>query len=66
MSDADTTAQTVTTDDHAAVDDHEEGHGHEAPAEPLGPVDLEAWGYAIGGGLIGLIVVVALFLAGGG
>ena len=55
----------VETTHAAATGDHEDGHGHEAPAEPPGPVDLEAWGYAIGGGLIGLIVVVALFVASG-
>ena len=65
MSDADTNPAAGTTD-HDAADDHGGGQGHEAPAEPVGPVDLETWGYAIGGGLIGLIVVAALFVANGG
>jgi hypothetical protein len=39
-------------------------HGHAGdPTEPLGPVDVAAWTYAIGGAVIGLLVVVVLYLA---
>lgn len=53
---------------HAAADDaHDEasGHGHEPPAEPLGPIDVTTWLYAIGGGAVGVVVALALFAAGG-
>jgi hypothetical protein len=46
------------------VDDH--AHGHEAGAEPLGSIDTATWAYAIGGGAIGLIVALVLFVARGG
>ena len=39
------------------------GHGHEEPSEPLGPVDLVGWGYALGGGAIGLVTALALYAA---
>ncbi len=51
-----------------ATDDHTDdvaGHGHAPAAEPLGPIDLRAWAYAVMGGAVGLVVVVALFVAGG-
>lgn len=46
-------------------DTHDPGHGHTA-AEPLGPVDVIAWGYAITGGAVGVIVALALLAARGG
>lgn len=55
MSDADTT--------HTTADEHD--HGHSPASEPLGPVDWEAWAYALGGGVLGLLVVLALVLARG-
>jgi hypothetical protein len=58
MSDADTT--------HAAPDDHGGGHGHAPATEPLGPVDLTAWAYAVAGALLGALVVLALLIARGG
>ncbi len=58
MSDADAPATAIDTHD-----DHDTGHGHEAPGEPLGPVDTRAWGAAILGGAMGLLVVLALFAA---
>lgn len=61
MSD-DETAHATATDAH---DDHGSGHGHEPPPEPLGPVDVTGWAYAIGGGAIGLVVALAFFVAGG-
>jgi ABC-type Zn2+ transport system substrate-binding protein/surface adhesin len=46
-------------DGHGSGDDH----GHGGPAEPLGPVDARAWAAAIGGSLLAIVVVVALYLA---
>ena len=64
MSDAETIhTSTARADAH---DDHGSGHGHEPAGEPLGPVDVSAWAYTIVGGAVGLLVVLALFVAGGG
>ena len=57
MSDADTT--------HASADAHDDGHGHAPAGEPLGPIDFEAWAYAIGGAALGVLVALALFIARG-
>ncbi len=59
MSDAETTP--ATADD----DDAQHGHGHAPSGEPLGPVDVTAWAYALGGSLLGLLVIVALYIARG-
>ena len=40
-----------------------DGHGHEASSEPLGPVDRRAWAAAIGGGALGIVVILALYLS---
>lgn len=61
MSDTETTPP-AHGDSHAADPG---GHAHEPSGESLGPVDLEAWGYAVAGCLIGLIVAAALFVARG-
>jgi hypothetical protein len=45
-------------------DDHDDGH-HEPAGEPLGPIDAAKWGYAIAGGAVGILVVLALFVASG-
>ena len=58
MSDADTT--------HAPADAHDDGHGHAPASERLGPIDWKTWAYAIGGAMLGALVVLALFIAGGG
>jgi hypothetical protein len=58
MSDADTT--------HAPADGQDDGHGHAPVSEPLGPIDWETWAYTIGGAVLGALVVLALFIAGGG
>jgi len=50
---------------HGAGQDTSHGHGHEATSEPLGPVDLVAWAYAAAGALVGLVTVLALYLASG-
>ena len=60
MSDAET-APATTPDIH---DDHDDGH-HEPAGEPLGPIDATKWGYAVAGGAVGILVVVALFVASG-
>jgi hypothetical protein len=62
MSDADTT--------HATHGDEYDdgrggGHGHASAGEPLGPIDLIAWGYAFAGAVLGALVVLALFIARG-
>ena len=53
-----------TMDDHGAEhghDDHNMGEGHEAAA--LGPIDVTAWGAAILGIALGLVVLVAFMQA---
>ncbi len=50
---------------HDAQDTHDASHGHESPAEPLGPIDTATWGYAVAGAAIGVILVLALLVAGG-
>ncbi len=57
MSDAETT--------HAPADGHDEGHGHAQTGAALGPIDWEAWAYAIGGGVLGALVALALYIASG-
>lgn len=61
MSEADTTHASSVSDAS-----HDSGHGHEPAAEPLGPVDRRGWAIAIGGGAIGVLVTLALFVAGQG
>jgi hypothetical protein len=58
MSDADTA--------HTPTDAHDDGHGHAPAGESLGPIDWAAWGYTIGGAVLGALVVAALFIANGG
>jgi hypothetical protein len=58
MSDADTT--------HTTADGDQDAHGHAPTGELLGPVDWEAWAYALGGGVLGLLVALALLIARGG
>ncbi|MBA2300500.1 MAG: hypothetical protein H0W22_06970 [Chloroflexi bacterium] len=51
---------------HHATDDHGDEHGHDDHAhgdEPLGPLDVPAWGAGILGVLLGLAVVLAFVLA---
>jgi hypothetical protein len=40
---------------------HDDGHGHDA--EPLGPIDVKAWGAGILGVASGLLVAGVMFLA---
>lgn len=51
---------------HGATDDHGDSHGHDDHAhglETLGPLDLPAWGAALLGLVLGLIVVFAFVQA---
>lgn len=49
----------------AHPDAHGGGHGAHgaAGAEPLGPIDLGLWAYAVIGAGLGLLVAVVLYLA---
>jgi hypothetical protein len=46
-------------DAHTSISDDDHGHAGVA----LGPIDWGAWGYAIAGGLLGLIVVAVFWFA---
>ena len=61
MSDAETAHPETTELD--AHDDH--GAGHDRAGEPLGPVDLTTWAYALAGGAVGVLVVLAMLVATG-
>jgi len=50
--------------DHDVVDGGH-GGGHESQGEPLGPVDLTAWAYALAGACLGLLTAAGLYLARG-
>jgi hypothetical protein len=48
---------------HGAAEDHGADHGHDDHAHAgmaLGPIDVQAWGAAAVGVLLGLVVVLAL------
>jgi hypothetical protein len=49
--------------DHGSAADHDPEHAHAPDAESLGPIDLVAWAYAIAGGAVGLLVLLALYVA---
>jgi|GEM_PF-7048514 len=61
MSDAET-AHASAPDTH---DDRADGHGHAPAGEPLGPIDVTAWAYALVGAAMGTLVVLVLFIARG-
>jgi hypothetical protein len=51
---------------HHGTDDHGDEHGHDDHAhgdEPLGPIDVPAWGAGVLGVLLGLGVTLAFVLA---
>jgi hypothetical protein len=54
---------------HHAPDDHGEDHGHDDHAhddsDPLGPIDLIAWGSGIAGIVLGLVVAFVFALSTG-
>jgi hypothetical protein len=56
-------AETAHSTDPAA---HDDTSHHEPAGEPLGPVDVAKWGYAIAGGAVGVLVVVVLVVASAG
>ncbi|MFV2065113.1 MAG: hypothetical protein ACC726_16605 [Chloroflexota bacterium] len=58
MSDADPTVTTADTHE-----DSDAGHSHDAASDPLGPVGSRAWGAAILGGGVALLVALVLFAA---
>jgi len=45
--------------------DHPPGHGEVHPIAELGPVDIAAWSYTLAGSLLGLLTVLALYVARG-
>ena len=49
-------------DTHTTLSDDDHGHAEAA----LGPIDWGTWGYAIMGGVAGLIVLAFFFMALGG
>jgi hypothetical protein len=53
------------TDAHAAPGDEDHAHADDhAHAEPrLGPIDWPAWGYAVVGVILALLVIVTFFIA---
>ncbi len=62
----DTTGMSHRDATHASANDEPDGgHGHAHAGEPLGPVDVTAWGYALAGSLLGVLVVLALLVARG-
>ncbi len=49
-------------DAHTTLSDDDHGHAE----TPLGPIDWAKWGYAIAGGIAGMIVIAFFFIALGG
>jgi len=51
---------------HHSTDDHGEDHGHDDHAhgeEPLGPIDVAAWGAGVLGVLVGVAIAVCFAVA---
>lgn len=51
---------------HKATDDHGDDHGHDDHAqgeEPLGPIDVHAWGAAILGVALGAVTAACFVVA---
>ena len=52
---------------HHAPDDHGEDHGHDdhahSDSDPLGPIDLIAWGAGIAGIVLGLCVALVFWMS---
>jgi hypothetical protein len=52
--------------EHHLADDHGDDHGHDDHAhgeEPLGPIDVAAWGAGVLGIALGIVVAVCFALA---
>lgn len=64
MPDAETTHVTTDEAGHGQGHDSDDDAGH-AASEPLGPVDLTAWAYAIAGSALGILILLALYVARG-
>ena len=61
-------SDTHSSDAHGSAglgDAHGDSHGdHGVPgSEPLGPIDVRSWAYALIGAALGLLVVAVLFVA---
>jgi hypothetical protein len=54
------------TKDPDSAPAHASDHGHGSAGEQLGPVDVMTWAYALGGGVIGIVVALAMLAARGG
>ena len=54
----------TTPPNHDGVADGH-GGGHDSEGEPLGPVNLAAWAYALAGACLGLLTAAGLYLARG-
>ena len=53
-------------DEPHGTSDHGDDHGHDDHAdadEPLGPIDVSAWGALVGGIALGLIVALCIAFA---
>lgn len=53
---------------HHLTDDHGDDHGHDDHAhgeEPLGPIDVAAWGAGALGVLVGVVIAACFALATG-
>ncbi len=53
---------------HHSTDDHGDDHGHDDhahPEEPLGPIDVAAWGAGALGVLVGVFMAACFALATG-
>lgn len=64
MSDAENTPSTTGGGDGGHDPEAGHGDGHVPAGEALGPVDLATWAYAIAGSALGLLTIVALYVAG--
>ena len=52
--------------DHHSTSDHGEDHGHDDHAhgeEPLGPIDIAAWGAGVVGILVGVAIAACFAVA---
>jgi hypothetical protein len=59
--------QTMSADPHT-TDDHGDDHGHDDHGhgeEPLGPIDVRAWGAAVLGLALGAVVAVCFAITTG-
>ena len=65
---ADPHADDAMTGPHGSADDHGADHGHDDHGhadEAIGKIDIPAWGAALLGIILGIVVVLALAMASG-